>query len=257
MTRVLATALGIGLLVVAGCSNSENVVRPDPYALSERNLRTMAARIAEPAADSTAEARRAQYAARQMREAGLMPAFASSFFEFFDADGGGPEDPARAHILGYVPGRNPRYAGDLVIAAANLDSPGAAAVLETARRLALEALDTQVPERTLLVALWGPPRTGSVGVADFLDHPIWALEGIQRVVLLTADTSGATRSQTMLEELGIGSDIMSIPDNIGSEVPSSSEKGATPLTSFAEELYTHTRALTLVSDSLSHSAESR
>lgn len=209
----------------------------DPYALSTRSLFADANRLAAPATDSVAAARRAQYAAQRMREDGLMPPFPSSFLLT-------GEDERRAHVLGYVPGRDPSHASQLVLVAADLETILAAAVLETARRLAREALDTQVPERTVLAALWGTPRAGSAGLRDFFDHPTWALEGIERVLFVTSDAEAAREAQALGNAYGIGVEWVKGPSGLGS-----GEAYEANLVAFAEALYAQTREQSLVADS--------
>jgi hypothetical protein len=140
--------------------------------------------------DSLAAARRTLYAADRLRQSGLQPAFPPSFLL---AQGAAPEgvNPAAAHVLGYVAGRNPRYAPELVLLTADLDSPAGAALLETARRLAADARDAIRPEATVGVLLLGPPHTGLAGVESFLRRPPWALEGISRVLVVASDTARA------------------------------------------------------------------
>ena len=194
-------------LVAAGCGGAE-AVQHDSYALSESALYGHLDRLVGSEPDSAQAARRAGYAAGQMRAAGLMPVFASSFFL---AGVAGADDPGRAHVLGYVPGRHPSYADTLVVVAADRDSPGAAAALETARRLALEALDVQVPARTVLFALWAPPRSGARGVADYLARPTWGIDQIARVLLVSSDSAAVAESRAVLDAHGVAAEQVSIP----------------------------------------------
>lgn len=180
-----------------------------------------------------------------------MPVFASSFLKRFDGSGGSTTDPARAHVMGYVPGRNPSYAEQLVVLAADLDRAGAAVVLETARRLALEALDTQVPERTVLVTLWGPPRTGSIGVADLLAHPTWATDGIAHVTLVVSDPSEVAGGEAALAAQGIAVDVVLAPQHPKREAARETKDAfEAELLAFAETLYANVRAHALAVDSL-------
>lgn len=207
--RILSLVLF--LLAVAGCGSSGETVAPDPYALSERRLNSSYERLTAPALDSLSAARRTRFAARRMEEAGLMPALASGFAVSFATERGSEPNPTRAHVLGYVPGRDPSFYGELVVVTANLDAPGAAAVLETARRLALEALDTQVPRRSVLFALWTPPHTSEAGLSDYLAHPTWALDGIEHAIVVAADSLAAAPSLDMLREQGVGASALVSP----------------------------------------------
>ena len=243
MTYRLSFCFAVLLILSAGCGGSSKTVQIDPYALSERNLFGDAARLTAPAPDSAAAVRRVLYAAQRMREDALMPPFPSSFLLPREAGQG-------AHVLGYVPGRDPSHAGHLVIVAADLNTSLAAAVLETARRLAREALDTQVPERTVLAALWTPPRTGSTGLGDFLAHPTWAHKNIDRVLFVTADSVAAQRAQT----LGEAHDIV-VEWVAGPAKTVTSPAAEADLAAFAEALYAQTRAHSLVADTLAVSGE--
>lgn len=238
---VLASSLLAASL--AACGSGE-IVQETPFAVSERALHDHLDRLTGSVAgtDSAQVGRRVIYAADQMRAAGLMPVFASSFFLT-----GAATDPAGAHVLGYVPGRNPNYADTLVVVAADVDRPGAAAALETARRLALEALDTQVPAHTVLIALWVPPRTGAQGLADYLAHPTWGLDQIERILLVTPDSAAADESRALLEPHGVALEVMDVsaitsqPDRPRSE---RAQLRAETL-QLAEALYARTRMLSV------------
>ncbi len=214
----LAVVLAVGL-TAGGCSGGR-VVPEAEVVISERALRSHLRVLAEPviAADSARAAERARYAAGRMRSAGLMPVLESSFLLRQDGSSTGPLlDPARVHVLGYVAGRHPSYADELVLVAADLDGTGAAAALEAARVLAEEARTTQVPERTVLVALWGPPRTGAFGLADYLAHPTWALDGVRRVLLVSADTAATNEGRRMLAARGIEAEALALGDRTVAE----------------------------------------
>ena len=217
---------------LAGCASREALPR-DPYVLSERALFEHLDRVSAPAADSAAAVRRAGYAARQMRAAGLMPVRASSFF----LRSGGLD------VLGYVPGRHPGHADTLIVVAADLEGAAAAAVLETARRLALEALDTQVPNRSLLFALWDPARGERSGLAGYLAHPTWGLDRVARVVLVTAEAAGAERDQELLGAHGIASEVVEVPPmGDGAAAREVLRAGSRAL---AETLYVYVRSLSM------------
>ena len=223
LSRLLLVCLA---LAVAGCAGGDTVPR-DPYELSERALFDALDRLNEPVVDSAAVAERSAFAARRMQTAGLMPAFASSF----RVEAGGGLDSRGEHVLGYVPGRHPSHADTLVIVAAALEGAAAAAVLETARRLALEALDDVVPERTLLVALWNPSRPPAQGVADFLARPTWGLDRVVRAVVLG---DGAAESAGLFEARGIPAEVVPLPET------GADREAARAL---AEQVYGRVRAL--------------
>lgn len=193
-------------LALAGClgAASTRALPPVEAADVEAHLR----RLVLPAPDSVAAARRARYVAAEMREAGLVPAAGSSFLVGLGVKG----DPSRAHALGYVAGRHPRRARGLLLVAADLDTPGAAAALAAARRLEAEARLAPVPERTVLFALWGPPRTGGVGLHDYLRRPTWPPERIERVLLVMSDTAGAAERLAFLAARGLTAEVVTVEE---------------------------------------------
>lgn len=210
--------LSLVFAAFAGCAGGERAVEA-PQQWDEGAIRAHLRQLVEPVAvaDSARAARRTLYAARRLEVAGLMPARDPSFLVGMGTPPRSPMtssavDPARAHVLGYVTGRHPSYYDELVLVAADLDRPGAAAVLAVARRLADEARDTQVPERTVLFALWAPPRTGVLGLRDYLANPTWALDHVDRVLLVTTDTSSASESRRLLEARGIAVDVVAVSD---------------------------------------------
>ena len=227
MLQLRVLLFSLTLVSLTGCVRSERAVTPAAR-WDEGMIRTHIRQLVQPVAvaDSARASRRALYAARRMEAAGLMPARDPSFFI---AAGGVSAamvasgiDPSQAHVLGYVTGRDPGYYGELVLVAADLDRPAGAAALEVARVLALEAHDTQVPERTVLFALWAPPRTGSLGLGDFLANPTWGLEGIARVLLVASDTAAVAESKRLLDERGIASEIVTGRQMISVPAPQSS-----------------------------------
>ena len=205
------------LAPLAGCASGG--VANEGAAWTESALRDHLRQLADPAvpADSALAARRTLYAARRMRAAGLMPAREPSFLLRM---GGTPVPaspeasvgPTQAHVLGYVVGRHPSHSDELVLVAADLNSAGAAAVLETARVLAQEARYTQTPERSVLFALWAPPRTGAQGLSDFLANPTWALPNMRRVLLVVADSGAVTESRRRLEAHEIPAEVVVVDD---------------------------------------------
>jgi hypothetical protein len=201
-----------------GCGGSEPIVEAGER-WDEGALRGHLRQLTEPVAssDSVRVARRTLYAARRMEAAGLMPARDPSFLvRMRGADpAASPRtfiDPTQAHVLGYVSGRHPSHYDELVLVTADLDSRGAVAALEGARALAERARFTQIPERTVLFALWSPPRTGGAGLADFLANPMWALSNVTRAFVVTADSVAAAASLELLEGRGIPSEVVAVAD---------------------------------------------
>lgn len=241
MRRTVSLLVGLVLTGgLAGCASSEAVPR-GPYAISERALFEHLDRLGTSAVDSAAAARvdsaaaarQAGYAARQMRAAGLMPVQASSFFL----------RPGARDVLGYVPGRHPSHADTLVVVVADLEGAAAAAVLETARRLALEALDTQVPNRSLLFALWDPARDQRSGLSGYLAHPTWGLDRVARVVLVTAEAAAAVRDEALLGTYGVASEVVEVPP-MGDGV-AAREMLRAGSRALAETLYLRVRSLSM------------
>ena len=241
---------------MAGCA-SPGAVAEEEVRWSEGALRDHLRQLVEPVpTDSAAVARRPQYAARRMQAAGLMPAREPSFLLRMR---GGPLEPAplagppQAHVLGYVAGRHPSFHDELVLVAADLDSPGAAAALEVARALVEEARYTQTPERSVLFALWAPPRTGAQGLRDFLANPTWALPNVTRVLLVTTDTTAAAESRRALEARGISTDMVTVDDQsvAGEGARPEVERARTLVRTLrlTDELYRRIAAVTTTRDS--------
>ncbi len=212
--------------VVAGCGGGRALPASDGL-LSQSALRSHLRALTGPLvpADSAQATQRARYAAGRMQAAGLMPVLDGSFFLRSDGASPGPLfGPARSHVLGYVAGRHPSYYDVLVLVAADLNGVGAAATLEAARVLAEEARTTQVPERSVLFALWAPPRTGALGLHDYLANPTWALENVYRVLLGAADTASATESRRLLAARGIASEVVTVADPALADAPPPAER---------------------------------
>ena len=250
--------LVLGMVSLAGCARSGATVAP-PEGWSEGEIRAHLRQLTEPvaAADSARAARRVLYAARRMEVAGLMPARDPSFLLAMGKEGRSPSliavsDPAQSHVLGYVTGRHPSYYDELVLVVADLDRPAAAAALEVARVLAEQARDTQVPERTVLFALWAPPRTGIFGLQDYLAHPTWGLDSVTRVLLVTADTAAVAESKRLLTERGLlpevvtTSQTLAVPDGQAAVTQAFDVVRTAHL---AETLYRRLRAVATVEDS--------
>jgi hypothetical protein len=216
--------LFLGLLLVSGCS-------PAPTADTELSTSGLARHLNRLAVDTTpadtlAAARRAQHAAVSLAEAGLQPAIHPSFLV---TQRGTPHpagvlpDPARSHVLGYVPGRNPRYAAELVLVTADIDRLAAAALLEVARLLAAEARTHIVPDATVGFLLFAPPHTDVAGVNDFLSRPTWSLAAIHRVIHVTTRSEEAPALASAWARAGIP---MEVVTPIAIEVPDARREGA-------------------------------
>lgn len=249
MLRALLLLLPVLLAAPwAGCAGSDDVVETEER-WAEGDFRGHLRQLTEPIVpfDSSRVARRTLYAARRMEVAGLMPARDPSFLVrtrgTSPSDLAAPVDPTQAHVLGYVAGRHPSHYEELVLVATDLNSVSAAAVLEVARTLAEQARFTQTPERTVLFALWSPPRTGARGLTDFLANPTWALPNVTRTLLVTSDSSAAAESRELLDARGIPSDVITVKDqSVSVQETSQGVIEARTLTRavlLADLLYTH------------------
>lgn len=123
------------------------------------------------------------------------------------------------NVMGYVPGRNPAYARQLVIVCSDLDGPGVfanAPYLSThhmgAGTAALLGLAEwandlsqywNVPERTALFAVWSGARLGLAGLRSYLARPVWPLERTHAVIYLSADTTVFQTASELLAPHGI------------------------------------------------------
>lgn len=141
-----------------------------------------------------------------------------------------------AHVAGFLAGRDPNHASELVLVVADLDRSEAAAVAEVIRRLGVESRSAIVPRQTVGVALLGEPRTGPVGMADVFRRPLWAREGIDRVVLPMVDTTGSAARLALWEAAGIPAVALSVTPSTEQRADAQ-RLGAAYL--LAERLYAH------------------
>lgn len=159
----------VGLPALAGCLVPESAVVPPGASVPESAaVRALADSLA--AAPSPA-ARRA-VAVRALRRAGVTP-LAGGLFTV----------GVRAPLVGgFVPGRLPGRASELVVVGASLDRPAAADVLEVARVLVDLSLVQTRPERTVQVALWsGEDREG---LEAAVRAPLWPREAVVAAVVV-------------------------------------------------------------------------
>ena len=122
------------------------------------------------------------------------------------------------NILGYVPGKTPVHASDLVVVCADLDAvgdlggarvidrahpgSGAAAVLELARQYSVFADYLTIPDRTILFAVWSGARVGHAGLRAYLDEPGWARENIRSFIYVGPDAADTTALRALVEPRG-------------------------------------------------------
>ncbi|MEM1041155.1 MAG: hypothetical protein AAGI91_00855 [Bacteroidota bacterium] len=199
-------------LAATGCGGGRAFSEADQE-ISTSALRTHLRALAEPLVplDSAEVADRARYAAGRMRAIGMMPVLDGSFLLRASGATGPVPDPSQAHVLGYIAGRHPSYADELVLVAASLESAEGSAVLEAARVLTEEARFTQTPERSVLVALWSPSRPEAAGLEDYLARPTWTLGRTHRVLVVAADTAAARASRDLLSDRGVASERVTVP----------------------------------------------
>ncbi len=176
-----------------------------------------------------------------------MPVLDGAFLLRASGSRGSVLDPSQAHALGYIAGRHPSYADQLVLVAAQRDGAEGAAALEAVRILMEGARFTQVPERSVLVALWASSSSEASGLRDYLARPTWALEKVQRVLLVSADTAAIRGSRQMLDARGIASEVVTIPpDSLAESLPSRDAR-LVRAARLAEVLLARTRAVTTAS----------
>ena len=163
----LAALVGVvcvlsGCLASSGAVSPPEAVRPDPEAVAV---------LADSLAVADAAGRRA-VAARALRRAGVTPLAGGLFTR-------GVGVPV---VAGFVPGRVPGKASSLVVVAADLGDPAAAAAaVEAARVLVGLSLVRPVPERTVQVALWSDPDPRG-GLGAVLRSPLWPRDAVASVV---------------------------------------------------------------------------
>lgn len=140
---------------------------------------------------------RVRYAAARMREYMLQPILEDTYVTYLPpASNRSPAEGSSARTMaGYVAGKHPTRAQELVIVCAELNAAGqeevaegqdslgagAAALLEVARNYSLMARYGVVPERTVLFVLT-TLRSGSDDRRIFLPAPLWALRAAQALI---------------------------------------------------------------------------
>ena len=155
MRRLAAVSVALlaGLLVACGGTGPPLPAVPPPDLLpSAGALRGALAAMAGADRDSLLALRLYAY--------GLTPPFGDRF------------RLASGPVVAFIPGRHPTRRRELVVAAAEAGTAGAAALLEEARLVNARAAFSAAPERTVLVAFL-PPGSGARGLAAVLDAPVW------------------------------------------------------------------------------------
>jgi hypothetical protein len=213
LAPLAGTAVLLALLVAAAAC------RPAPapdVTIASGALATHLSRLAPTqAADSLGRARQARYVADRFRDAGLQPVLGTSFMLPHAGATPGPAgaaaDASRAHQMGYLAGQNPRVRHQLVLVTADVGTLAGPALLEVARVLAQEASVTIVPGTTVGFLIFGAPRSGASGVADFVARPTWAVGNIARVLHVAPDTSGVSAMRAAWADAGIPLEVVEIP----------------------------------------------
>ena len=158
-------------LFASGCVVSGSAVRP-PGEIQPGPSRVLALSDSLAAAPSSA-ARRA-VAVRALRAAGVTPLAGEQFTR-----------GVRAPLVGgFVPGRVPGRAAELIVVAADLDDPAASEVLEAARALVALSLVQTTPERAVQVVFWSAPLGPADGLAAALRSPLWPRDAVHAAVVL-------------------------------------------------------------------------
>ena len=165
---VAAALVGAGWLA-SGCLVSGGAVRP-PGAVAPDAA--VSAALADSLAAAPSGAARRAVAARALRAGGVTP-LAGGLFAY------GVGAPL---VGGFVPGRTPGRASELVVVAASLDGPAAADVLDAARVLVELSLVRTVPERTVQVVFWSAPLDDRTGPEAALRSPLWPRAAVAAVV---------------------------------------------------------------------------
>lgn len=221
-------------LVIVALSALLSGCRPAPSAagmLSSSVLSTHLSRLVPAESDSLAVLRQSRYVAGRFREIGLQPVAAPSYRLFLH----GPP-----HVLGIQTGRDAQLRSRAVVVSSRLGDPGAAALVEAARILALESEHSIIPGATVLWAVWVDADSG---VSGFLRHPPWSLAAIDHVLIVTSVPETATDQLIQWQEAGMSVTVVSLEHGwpVG-DIGSSAHAGATY--QLAEETLERIREIT-------------
>ncbi len=165
MARLLAL-----LVLLAGCALSRG-----PQTLAERTADTRQRLDAA----TTPDARRDE-AVQLLAGAGLTP--------IAGVRGPSARYTAGRLVGGVVPGRSYGLRDTLVVAAAALDGPSAATLVEAARLLTARAdARGDWPQRSILVVLWDAGLSADEGLAAVRAFPLWPRGAVLQTVVVTGD----------------------------------------------------------------------
>lgn len=208
-------------MLLAACGSvsvPEAEQRPTPVAprWNEAQLREHlrflgGAGLDEQAADARRYALAAAYVAARLAEFRLQPVLHDSFQVRYAP----PPQEART-TLGYVAGKHPERAAEAVLVAARLrpaagapargaapPGVGTAALLELARLYGTAARYGNVPERTLLFAVFSGGGEPLAGLRQYLRYPLWPLDRTRAVVYLGLDPAEEAAVRSLLAEWGL------------------------------------------------------
>ena len=123
------------------------------------------------------------------------------------------------NMMGYFSGKHPVRREELVIVCADLDAVGqyagvatmdfrnlgasTASLLEIARNLGYITRRWQLPERSVMVAVWSGSRLGNAGLRYFLENPTWSLDDISSVVYIGLSAAEQAPVRELLDAYGI------------------------------------------------------
>lgn len=131
------------------------------------------------------------------------------------------------NVLGYVAGKHPVHARDLVLVCADLDAlgsfggipildyehfgTGTAALLELARNFGTATRHWPWPDRTLLFAVWSGGRLGQAGLKAYLRQPVWPLDRTRAVVYVGLRPEDERAVRALLAPLGVALVVVPLP----------------------------------------------
>ncbi len=131
------------------------------------------------------------------------------------------------NVMGYVAGKHPQHARDLVLVCADLDAVsdfagvqtinfekfgvGTAALLEVARNLTYVSRRWSLPERSVMVAIWSGSQLGHTGLRYFLEEPTWSLGRITSVIYVGLDPNEEPVVRKLLADKGLSLDVIPAP----------------------------------------------